>query len=279
MSISALESKADYLRKRIIKVCLVSGAGHITSSLSVLDILISLYLGKILRYDSSNPQMPNRDRLILSKGHATLALYNVLSEAGFFGKEEVETFCRKGSKFGGLTTTHVSGVECYTGSLGHGLSFAAGIALSAKLKKSDYLTFAITGDGELQEGSIWEAAMSIAHFNLNNLIWIIDKNNIQLSGRVSEVMGIHSLEEKLSSFGFKTISLDGHNYCELLSALTIDRNNLPSKPLAIIANTLKGKGVPLVENQLGWHGRKPNSEEVKIILEQLKITQEELDRL
>ncbi|MDR1460553.1 MAG: transketolase [Campylobacteraceae bacterium] len=274
-----LENKAEYLRKRIIKVCALSGAGHITSSLSVLDILVSLYLGNILRYSKNDPKLENRDRLILSKGHATLALYNVLSEAGFFKKKEVDTFCQKGTKFGGLTTTHVPGVECYTGSLGHGLSFAVGTALAARLKNSDYLTFVITGDGELQEGSIWEAAMSISQFNLNNLIWIIDKNNIQLSGKVSKIINVEPLEAKLQSFGFDTVSIDGHDYKSLMKALAVDRNNLPDKPLAIIANTLKGKGIPLVENQLGWHGRKPSVEEMKIIMEQLNITPEEFDKL
>jgi transketolase len=275
----SLENRAEYLRKRIVKVCAISGAGHITSSLSALDILVALYFGDILRYDNLNPNMQNRDRLVLSKGHATLALYNVLSEAGFFKKEEVNTFCQKGTRFGGLTTTLVPGVECYTGSLGHGLSFAVGIALSAKLNKSDYLTFVITGDGELQEGSIWEAAMSIAQFRLNNLIWIVDKNNIQLSGRVSDIINLESLEQKLQSFGFDTISIDGHNYDNLLTTLKIDRNNLPQKPLAVIANTVKGKGIPLIENKLGWHGRKPNNDELMVIIKQLNMTMEEFDNL
>ncbi|MDR2651235.1 MAG: transketolase [Prevotellaceae bacterium] len=279
MTISHLENKADYLRKRIIKVCVSSGAGHMTSSLSVLDILVTLYLGNILRYDSSDYKMPNRDRLILSKGHATLALYHVLSEAGFFTKEDVDTFCRKGTIFGGLTTTRVPGVECYTGSLGHGLSFAIGVALSAKLKKSDYLTFAITGDGELQEGSIWEAAMSIIQLNLNNLIWIIDKNNIQLSNKVSEIINIEPLELKMQSLGFDTGLINGHDYHELTKKLTVDRDNPPEKPLVIIANTVKGKGVPLIENKLGWHGRKPNAEEISVIIKQLNITPEEFDKL
>jgi len=279
MEISQLKDKADYLRKRIIKVCISSGAGHITSSLSVLDILVALYLGDILRYDNSDPKKQNRDRLILSKGHATLAYYNVMAEAGFFSKENVDTFCQKGTIFGGLTTTLVPGVECYTGSLGHGLSFAIGVAIAEKLKNSDSLVFVITGDGELQEGSIWEAAMSIAQLNLNNLIWIVDKNNIQLSNNVSEIINLDPLELKLQSFGFQTKSINGHDYNELIDNLTINRNNLPDKPLVIIANTIKGKGVSLVENKLGWHGRKPNVDELKVILDQFNMTQEELDKL
>lgn len=275
MTISQLKDISNYLRKRIVKVCISSGAGHITSSLSVLDILVALYLGDILKYDN----LSDRDHLILSKGHATLALYNVLAEAGFFTRKEVDTFCQKGTIFGGLTTTYVPGVECYTGSLGHGLPFATGIAMAEKLKKSNSLIFTITGDGELQEGSIWEAAMSITQFNLNNLIWIIDKNNLQLSNKVSGVIGLDPLDSKLQSFGFDTISVDGHNYDELMKVMSINKNNLPEKPLAIIANTIKGKGIPLIENKLGWHGRKPDAEELKIILKQLSITKEEFDEL
>jgi len=275
--IDELELRALDLRKRIIKVSHLSGAGHITSSLSSVDILNALYSGGVLRFDCSSPDWKERDRFIC-KGHATLALYNVLCDVGFVNQEEVNTFCQRGSTFGGLTTALVPGVECYTGSLGHGLSFGVGAALYAKYLGSDYLTYVLTGDGECQEGSIWEAAMSIKHFNLTNLIWIIDRNDIQLSGKIPDVMDIDPLAEKLEAFGFTTRTIDGHRYEDLLSALKIERRVLPDKPLAIIAKTIKGKGIPFLEHREGWHGRKPNSTELDLVIEQLGMSYEELEK-
>jgi len=266
-----LEEKAVDLRKRIITVCKISGAGHITSSLSAVDIMNALYNGGILRFDSKQPDWSERDRFILSKGHATLALYNVLCDVGFVTQEEVNTFCRKGSVFGGHTTTSVAGCECYSGSLGHGLSFGVGAALCARMRKADYLTYVLTGDGECQEGSVWEAAMSIAHYNLTNLIWIIDKNNIQLCDRVENVMRLEPFDEKLKAFGFETRVIDGHNYSDIITAMRIDRNNLPHKPVAVVCNTVKGKGVSIMEDKSDWHGRKPSSNEFSIINAQLGI--------
>lgn len=268
------QEKALELRKQIIKISYLAGAGHITSSLSALDILIALYLGNILRYDSANPEMPDRDRFVMSKGHGTLALYTVLCEAGFVKREDINTFCQKGSKFGGLTTASVPGVEYCTGSLGHGLPIAVGVALSARMKKQDYLTYVLTGDGECQEGSVWEAAMAIAHFNLNNLIWIIDRNHLQLSGTTESVMKLEPLEQKLCAFGFAPLIINGHNYADLFAAMQFDRKHPPQKPIAIIANTVKGKGVPLLENQLGWHNRRPNQDEWNMIIEQLGMSWE-----
>ena len=264
-----LEAKALDLRKRIIKVSNISGAGHITSSLSCIDIINSLYNGGLLHFDSKFPDWDDRDRFVLSKGHATLALYNVLCDVGFVSQEDVNTFCQKGSIFGGLTTTHVKGVECNSGSLGHGLPFAVGVALSARVQKADYLTYVLSGDGECQEGSMWEAAMFIAHYHLTNLIWIIDKNNLQLSGKVNEVMNLDPLEKKLEAFGFEVKVINGHKYEEIMPTLKFDRKSLPVKPMAIICNTVKGKGVPFLENKLGWHGRHPNSEEFSVIFKQL----------
>ncbi|MCL2792126.1 MAG: transketolase [Spirochaetaceae bacterium] len=266
-----LEQKALDLRKRVISVSKMSGAGHIASSLSSIDILNALYNGGILRIDCKQPEWRERDRFILSKGHATLALYNVLVDAGFVSQKDVDRYCQKGSIFGGHTTSSVPGVECNTGSLGHGLSFAIGSALCARLEKADYLTIALSGDGECQEGSMWEAAMFITHYNLINLVWIIDKNNIQLCGRINAVMNLDPLDEKLKAFGFDVKVIDGHNYDELMSTIKIDRNNLPAKPIAIIANTIKGKGVPLMEDVPEWHGRKPNADDYAIIYEQLRM--------
>ena len=270
-----LEEKALKLRRMIVRIASITGAGHITSSLSSLDIITALYFGDIMRYNPKDPEWVERDRFVLSKGHAALAFYCVLAEAGFFPIENLLSFCGKGSKYGGLTTTGVPGVECYSGSLGHGLSFAVGNALSAKIQERDTLVYALTGDGECQEGSIWEAAMSIAQMKLNNLVWIIDKNNIQLSGRVQDIMSLEPLDEKLTSFGFDTVTINGHNLDEIISALRIPRDGHRTKPLAIIANTIKGAGVPFLEHKLGWHGRKPNQEELQTIISELGLTPEE----
>jgi transketolase len=272
--IKDLEKKSKWIRQRIVKICSVSKAGHITSSFSSVEILVSLYLARILRYDVNKPNWEDRDRFI-SKGHSTLAFYTVLAEAGYFPHSDVNSFCTKGTIFGCLTTTSVPGVECYTGSLGHGLSYAVGQALSARLKRKNFLVYVHTGDGECQEGSIWEAAMSISKYKLTNIIWIIDRNEIQLTGRVKDTMNIDPFKEKLVSFGFDTKDVDGHNLKELITVLSVDRDNLPSKPLAIIANTVKGKGSPFLEHKLDWHNRKPNSKELKIILNELDISDEE----
>ena len=269
-----LEEQALKLRQMIVRIASIAGAGHITSSLSSLDIISVLYLGGILRYNPKDPEWMGRDRFVLSKGHAALALYCVLAEAGFFPTKDLNTFCGKGSDFGGLTTTGVPGVECYTGSLGHGLSFAVGYALSAKIQNRDTLVYALTGDGECQEGTIWEAAMSITQMNLNNLVWIIDKNNIQLSGRVQDIMSLEPLDEKLISFGFDVVTINGHDFDEIMNALRISRVG-GRKPLAVIANTVKGAGVPFLEDKLGWHGRKPNDEELQTIIGELGLTPEE----
>lgn len=271
-----LQEKALKLRRMIVRIASITGAGHITSSLSSLDIISALYLNDILRYNPKDPEWLERDRFVLSKGHAALALYCVLAEAGFFPVEDLRTFCGKGSKFGGLTTTGVPGVECYSGSLGHGLSFAVGYALAAKIQGRDTLVYALTGDGECQEGTIWEAAMSITQMNLNNLIWIIDKNNIQLSGRVQETMSLDPLDKKLIAFGFDVVTINGHNFGEITNALRLNREG-ERKPLAVIANTIKGAGVPFLENKLGWHGRKPNQEELHTIISELGLTTEEFE--
>jgi transketolase len=274
-----LEALAISIRKKIVKLNYISGSGHLSSSLSALEILIALYFGNILRRDCNNPGWNDRDRFILSKAHASLAYYTVLYEAGYITKEVLSSFFRANSCLGGSLSLEVAGVEWHTGSLGHGLSAGAGLALSARMQRADRLVYVITGDGELDEGSNWEAAMSISHRKLNNVVWIIDKNNIQLSGRNSDIVSLEPLDDKLRSFGFEVKNIDGHNFSELLGALALDRSNLPSKPRAVIANTIKGKGVPLIEDKPDWHGRKPNAEELITIIEDMGMTLEELGAL
>jgi transketolase len=270
-----IEEKTSDLRKKFIKTAAFVDASHVASSLSCIDIITALYFGGILRYNSANPQAENRDRFILSKGHAALALYNALCEAGFFTREELNTYCKPGSIFGGHPTPTIPGVECVTGALGHGLPFAVGTALALRMKKSDSLVYVLTGDGECQEGSIWEAAMSITQFNLSNLIWIIDNNGWQLTGETSKVMDLQPLEQKLTSFGFGVSYADGHNPKELINVLRIDRSRLPQKPLAIIADTIKGKGTTLLENKADAHDKKPSQDEYKILFKEFGISKME----
>lgn len=263
------------LQKKIVKICWLGKAGHLTSSLSALDVLVVLYFDGVLHYDSNDPNMEDRDRFILSKGHAVLALYNILCDVGFFAREDLNTFCKPGSLFGAEPMPSVPGVEGATGSLGHGLSFGIGIALSARIKKKPYLTYVLTGDAECQEGCIWEAAMTIAQYKLTNLIWIIDFNNRQVNGKVGDIMSLGSLDKALQSFGFNVVFVDGHNHSELTRILTLERKRLPIKPLVVIAHTIKGKGIPLIEDKDDWHGRIPNEDEFDEIIKQLGISKKE----
>ena len=274
-----LKANALQLRREILKTCFNGRAGHIPPSLSALDILNALYFGNVLHYDSKNPTLPERDRFVLSKGHAALAIYNVLCDAGFFTREELNTFCKPGTIFGAHPTIKIPGIEASTGALGHGLSFAVGLALSAKKKGNDCLVYALTGDGECQEGSIWEAAMSVGHFKLNNLIWIIDHNHWQATGRVSDTMEVDSLVKKTEAFGLEPVVIDGHNYEEILPALKVNRRCLPEKPRVVIADTVKGKGIACMENKREWHSKIPGDDEFEIMYQQLGLTREAFDRI
>jgi transketolase len=271
-----IEEKAIELRKKFIKTASLIEATHVASSLSCIDIITALFFGDILRYNPACPRDENRDRFILSKGHAAVALYNALCEAGFFTREELHTYCKPGSIFGAYTTTKVPGIEYVTGSLGHGLPLAVGTALALRLKKSDSLVYVITGDGECQEGSVWEAAMSIAHFGLTNLIWIIDYNKLQATDYVNAIMAMEPLYEKLKSFGFNAVNVDGHSCNELVNVLKVDRNCLPEKPLAVIASTVKGKGASALENKTDSHSRMLNREEYRAALKEFGVQEETL---
>jgi transketolase len=270
-----IEKKAGALRKKFIKTAYVVEATHVASSLSCIDIITALFFGGVLRYDPAAPLDEGRDRFILSKGHAAVALYNALCEAGFFTREELHTYCKPGSIFGGHPSPVIPGIECATGALGHGLPFAAGTALALRLKKSDSLVYVITGDGECQEGSVWEAAMSIAHFALTNLIWIIDSNKLQLTGSVNAAMRLEPLDKKLKAFGFDVIKADGHSCRELADILMVDRNRLPEKPIAVIANTIKGKGASALENKTDSHIKMLTREEYRAAFKEFGIPDEE----
>lgn len=246
-------------------------SGHPGGSLSCVEILSVLY-NKIMFVPTDwkkSADFHKRDRFILSKGHASAALYSVLAQKGFFPVEELMTFRKLGSRLQGhpSTRTGLEGIEVSTGSLGQGLSIATGVALALKLNNNPANVFVLLGDGEMQEGSVWEALMSAAHKKLDNLIIVIDKNNLQIDGDTNDVKSLEPLNDKLESFGWNTKEVDGHNEDELEKAFIEAKKS--TKPFAVIANTIKGKGVSYMENNAGWHGKAPNDDELKIALEEL----------
>lgn len=267
------------MRKRILKLAYMGRAGHIATSLSAVEILVELYFDGILRYDSNKPEWEERDRFVLSKGHASLLLYNILAKAGYFSFNELNSFCKPGTKFGSHPTIAIPGVEASTGALGHGYSYAVGVALAAKMDEKDYLVYTLLGDGECQEGSIWEAASTAVHYNLNNLITIVDYNGLQATNYVSEIAENKNFRGKWESWGFEVLEIDGNNPEEVKKALWTDRKNLPPNPRVVIAGTVKGKGIPMLENNPEWHSRIPTEEEFSEILEKMGMTREEFEQL
>lgn len=245
-----LDKRSIYLRHLILTALEGGRRGHIGSSMSLVEILRVLY-DNILKYDPKKKNLHNRDRLILSKGHGCLALYSILSDKGFFSKKKLKTFCKPTSILGGHPDINIPGVEATTGSLGHGLSIAIGIAISLKIKKIKSKVFVILGDGEMNEGSIWEALMSASKHKLNNLYIVIDNNKLQTYGPPSEVAGLSNLKKKLISFGIDTVSVNGHSTSQLYKSFK--KKNLKNKPRAIICNTIKGKGIDFAEGKLDWH--------------------------
>ena len=223
-----------------------------------------------MNIDEKNPKAKERDRLVLSKGHTSPALYSVLAEKGFFDKELLKSFRHLDSILQGHPDMkQIPGVDMSTGSLGQGLYAANGMAMASKMDSEGVRVYCICGDGEIQEGQIWEAAMTAAHYKLDNLCVIVDNNNLQIDGKVSDVMSVYPIAEKFESFGFATINIDGHNIQEIINAFEAAKK-VKGKPTAIIANTIKGKGVSFMEDQAGWHGKAPNEEQYKIAIEELK---------
>lgn len=267
MDATALQRTANRLRRRDLKMLFRSGLGHPGGDMSVLDILTTLYFG-VLNIDPNYPDWPDRDRLILSKGHCAGALYTTLSERGYFPESQLDTFAKPLSCLSGHPDRRqVPGVETNTGALGHGLPFAVGTALAAKLTGASWRTFVITGDGELQEGSNWEAAMAAAQYGLDNLTLVIDRNGLQQGSATEETMGLEPLAAKWKAFGWGTAEVDGHD-CGLLLE-TFSRLPLEvMKPSCIIAQTHKGQGVSYMCDQAGWHHRIPTQDElVQALLE------------
>ncbi|MBD5782491.1 transketolase [Pelagicoccus sp. NFK12] len=253
-----LELKSLKLRRSVIKWIKHAGAGHTGGSLSCIDILNVLY-NRILKVSPATFSSPDRDRYVQSKGHAVEALFVVLADAGFFDESDLETLCAYQSHYVGHPTRKVNGVEQNTGGLGHGLPICVGTALAGKMDKKDYRVFTLLGDGELAEGSNWEAAMSAAHYKLDNLTAVIDCNTLQIAGRTAEVMNSEPLVEKWEAFGWSVRRIDGHDYAALTEALQAPLEK--GKPSMVIANTVKGKGVDFMEDVGKWHHGVPNDEE------------------
>lgn len=273
----ALEKIANNVRIDILEEVYNAKSGHIGGAFSIADILTVLYFNE-MNIDAKIPDSPDRDRLVLSKGHASAALYAVLAEKGYIDKEELKTFRNIDSNLQGHPDMNkVPGVDMTTGSLGQGLSAANGMALSSKLDSRGYRVYCILGDGELQEGQVWEAAMTAEKYQLDNLCVIVDANELQLTDSTMNVKGINynDIEQKFRAFGFQTVVIDGHNIESIIRALTIAEMT-KGKSTAIICKTIKGKGVSFMENQVDWHGKAPNDEEYEMAVKELKQEAEKI---
>jgi transketolase len=268
-----LALKSIRLRKRTLEIIFHAGAGHTGGGLSCLDILNVLY-NRILRVSPQNFSDPNRDRYVQSKGHSVEALYSVLADRGFFPNSDLETLCRYQSPYVGHPTRKIPGIEMNTGALGHGLPICVGMAIAGKMDNAPYRVFTLLGDGELAEGSNWEAAMAAAHYKLDNLTAIIDHNTLQITGHTRDVCSNEPLDEKWRAFGWAVKMVNGHNFAELTDALS--KAAEPGKPTCVIANTVKGRGVSFMENTAKWHHGVPNEAELKQALSELDAAEAKL---
>jgi len=271
-----LKKKAIEIRKNIIIQTAAAGSGHPGGSLSGVEVLTYLYFCE-MNIDVNNPKDPNRDRFVLSKGHASPLLYGVLCEKGFIEKSKLTGFRQVYSELQGHPDMKkVPGVEMSTGSLGQGLSVANGMALAGKLDNKNYRVYVLLGDGEIQEGQIWEAAMTAAHYKLDNLTAFLDHNGLQIDGKIIDVMSPEPVDEKFKAFGWHVIKIDGHDFNQIENAIN-EAKNTKGKPTIVILETVKGKGISFMENQAGWHGVAPNSEQAKQALEELDKAMNELE--
>ncbi len=276
VDIKELKKYAAKVRKHIIDEVYSAASGHPGGSLSCTDILTTLYFAE-MRVDPKKPLWGDRDRFVLSKGHCSPALYAVLAEKGFFPKEDLLTF-RKADSYleGHPSMRYVPGVDMSTGSLGQGISAAVGMAMAGKLDRKDYRVYAILGDGELQEGQVWEASMAAAHYKLDNLTAFLDYNGLQIDGKITDVMSPEPVAGKFEAFGWNVLKVDGHDIEKIIEAIN-QAKNTKGKPTIIVANTIKGKGVSFMENQAGWHGSAPNKEQRDQAIEELDKVLAELE--
>src|SRR3954447_2535887 len=266
MDAEGLAAMATDVRRSVVTMVDRAGLGHIGGDMSVTDILVTLF-GAVLDVDPTDPAREDRDRFILSKGHCAGALYATLAHCGFFPREELDTFMQPLAALNGHPNrTKVPGVETNTGPLGHGFPVGVGCAIAARLRGLDYRTFVVLGDGELQEGSNWEAAMTAAHYDLDNLTAIVDRNRLQQGASTADTKELEPLPEKWAAFGFEVRVTDGHDHAALLEALA---PSTTGRPVAVIANTIKGKGISFMENRVEWHHKVPSAEQVQIALEEL----------
>ena len=267
--IAELKKIANEIRIGIIEEVYAGKSGHPGGSLSCADILAVLYCNQ-MNINPNEPKSPPRDRFVLSKGHASPALYSTLAQRGYFDKKELLTFRGIDSILQGHPDMkHIPGVDMSTGSLGQGLSCANGMALSSKLNGDGFRVYCLVGDGEIEEGQIWEAAMSASHYKLDNLCVIVDNNNLQIDGTITDVMSSYPINLKFESFGFNVINIDGHNIEEIIEAFNRAKT-VKGRPTVVIAKTIKGKGVSFMENQVGWHGKAPNEEQYNQAISELR---------
>ncbi len=270
-SIALVNEKALIIRESIIKMLGESGSGHTGGSLSAADIMACLYFWE-LNIDPKDPKAAGRDRFVLSKGHAAPVLYATLAEKGFFPDEYLSRLRKLGSPLQGHPDMNkLSGVEASTGSLGQGISWSVGMALAEKMDKTGYRVYALLGDGELQEGMVWEAVMAAGHYHLDNLVAIVDNNSLQIDGRVEKVMGVQPIADKFKAFNWEVLSIDGHNVEQIMAALEKARS-IKNRPTVIVAKTLKGKGCSFMEDKAEWHGVAPKKDEVERALAELHAT-------
>ncbi len=266
--IKELEEKAKQIRRLIIQMLAKAGSGHPGGSLSSTDLITALYFS-VLRHNPKNPDWPDRDRFHMSKGHCCPLWYAVLAESGYFPIERLWTLRQLGSMLQGHPDRRAPGIDVASGSLGQGLSVALGMSLAARIDKKDYRVYCLLGDGEIQEGNIWEAAMAATHYQCGNLCAVLDYNGFQIDGRTKDIMNLEPLAAKWQAFGWHTIEIDGHNMKEILSAYA-EAETIKDKPAIIIAHTIKGKGVSFMENVLDFHGRAPTKEEAEKALKELE---------
>ncbi len=272
-----LEIAATKVRMGVIEGVYNAKAGHPGGSLSVADTLTYLYMNR-MNVDPANPEMADRDRLVLSKGHTAPALYACLAHRGFFPVEELKTLRKIDSRLQGHPVRgKVPGVDMSTGSLGQGISAACGMALSGKISNDTYKVYAVLGDGEIQEGQVWEAAMFAAHYQLDNLVAVVDNNGLQIDGKIGDVMSPYPIDEKFAAFGWHVICINGHDFDEIEKAFN-EAETVLNKPTVIIQRSTKGKGVSFMENQCGWHGKAPNDEEYAKAMDELKARLAELEK-
>lgn len=270
-----LEKKACKVRLNVIEGTFNAGCGHPGGSLSAADVITYLYFNE-MRVFPSNERAEDRDRFVLSKGHAAPALYGALALKGFISEEEIKTLRKVGSTLQGHPNINTPGVDMSTGSLGQGVSAAVGMALAGKIDKKDYRVYALLGDGEIQEGEVWEAAMFAAAKKLDNIVFIVDNNNLQIDGTVEEVNSPYPIDEKFEAFGFNVMNIDGHDFEQMEKAFDFARSN-KGAPTAIILKTVKGKGVSFMENQCSWHGKAPDAEQYITAIGELRLRLAELE--